>query len=155
VVSADGLLLRRTPPTGALPTITTPLAPTGSHVGGAARREVALLAGAPYGLLAKVASAGVSKTLGLMVTLRNGPAIYFGDDTKLSAKWAAATAALAAPDSAGADYIDVTDPGRPAAGTGADGASGTPAGGSTGAGTDAATTTTGDTGAAGSTGQTP
>jgi hypothetical protein len=36
----------------------------------------------------------------------------------MDAKWAAATAVLAEPTSAGASYIDVTDPSRPAAGVG-------------------------------------
>ena len=50
------------------------------------------------------------------------PEIYFGTPTLLHAKWVAATAVLAAPTSAGATYIDVTDPARPAAGVGAAGA---------------------------------
>ena len=59
-----------------------------------------------------------------MVTLRHGPAIYFGADSQLVEKWRAGDAPRwPIPTSAGADYIDVTDPGRPAAGTGSDGAS--------------------------------
>ena len=121
-VSANGTLLRKAAPSAALPQIATALAPTGSRVSGAAAHEVALLADAPYAMLARIATAGTSATLGLTVTLRNGPAIYFGNDDQLAAKWRAAIAALADSNSAGADYIDVTDPGRPAAGTGSDGA---------------------------------
>jgi cell division protein FtsQ len=141
-VSANGTLLRKASASASLPTISAALAPTGSQVTGAARREVALLADAPYALLAKIATAGSRRTLGLMVTLRDGPAIYFGGAAQLRQKWRAATLALAAPDSAGADYIDVTDPNRPAAGTGSDGASSP----SSGTAASSATVTTGDTG---------
>ena len=54
------------------------------------------------------------------VALRDGPLVYFGDDTQLAAKWRSAIRALADPTSAGASYIDVTDPNRPAAGAGSD-----------------------------------
>jgi cell division protein FtsQ len=121
-VSASGTLLRRSDATGTLPVITVPIAPAGRQVSGATAREVALLADAPYTLLDKIATAGTNRALGLMVTMRDGPTIYFGADAELAAKWRSATAALADPNSAGADYIDVTDPGRPAAGTGSDGA---------------------------------
>ena len=57
------------------------------------------------------------------MSLRDGPVVYFGSSDQLAAKWSAVTAVLASPTSAGADYIDVTDPGRPAAGTGSDTAS--------------------------------
>ena len=87
---------------------------------GAARTEVSLLAAAPYRLLARIATAGQAAGRGLTVSLRNGPAVYFGSADQLAAKWSAVTAVLASSTSAGADYIDVTDPGRPAAGTGAD-----------------------------------
>jgi hypothetical protein len=39
-----------------------------------------------------------------------------GDTRRLAAKWRAVVAVLADPGSVGASYIDVTDPGRPAAG---------------------------------------
>ena len=56
---------------------------------------------------------------GLVAQVRGGPSIYFGDATELPrAKWHPATAVLADPSSAGAAYIDVTDPVRPAAGAG-------------------------------------
>jgi hypothetical protein len=48
--------------------------------------------------------------------LRNGPSIYFGDPSRLEAKWASATLVLADSGSNGAVYIDVTDPNRPVAG---------------------------------------
>ena len=70
---------------------------------------------------------------GLVAQIRGGPSVYFGDDTELSQKWIAASVVLADPGSAGAEYIDVTDPQRPAAGSGSDGQS-TADGSSTGSG---------------------
>ena len=53
---------------------------------------------------------------GIVVELRDGPELIFGDATRVRAKWVAATRVLADPDSEGATYIDVRLPGRPAAG---------------------------------------
>ena len=49
------------------------------------------------------------------MTLRNGPLVYFGDNSLPHAKWDSAAAVLASPTSRGASYIDVSLPGRPAA----------------------------------------
>ena len=121
-VSADGTLLRDANLTGAgaLPTIALDVAPGGGRVDGAALDEVRLLAAAPYAFLARVSQVSSDSVHGLIAQLRNGPKLYFGVGTQLSAKWAAATTVLAAASSAGADYIDVTDPSRPAAGSGSD-----------------------------------
>jgi cell division protein FtsQ len=119
-VSADGTILHDVTPAGSLPTIALDVAPGGTHVSGAAMSEIRLLAAAPYALLAKVAGASSDPTHGLVAQLRNGPKVYFGAGENLAAKWAAAAAVLADPGSGGADYIDVTDPSRPAAGAGPD-----------------------------------
>jgi cell division protein FtsQ len=122
-VSAHGTLLRGVSPTSRpLPTITaasSSSAPAGT-VGGTARADVYLLGAAPYPIIAKLATAGWKPGRGLAVTLRDGPVVYFGDDTQLAAKWRSVIRVLADPSSAGASYIDVTDPNRPAAGTGSD-----------------------------------
>ena len=55
------------------------------------------------------------KTRGIVVRLRNAPAI-FGDATRVDAKWAAAAGVLADPASKGASYVDVRLPERPVAG---------------------------------------
>jgi cell division protein FtsQ len=120
-VAGDGTLLRDVPSGAQLPSIGLTVAPGGTHLTGMARSEVRMLAAAPYQLLAKVQLASSDSTHGLVAQLRNGPRVYFGGAGKLTAKWDAVTAVLAAPTSAGADYIDVTDPARPAAGTGSDG----------------------------------
>jgi cell division protein FtsQ len=140
VVSADGELLAHPAAGAPLPTIQLPVAPAGTQLRGRGEAQVRLLAAAPYPLLAKVAGASRSSAHGLSVTLRDGPAVYFGDGSRLAAKWRAAVAVLADPSSAGADYIDVTDPDRPAAGAGDDTASGAAA---TGDPADTSTSTAG------------
>ncbi len=121
-VSADGTLLHDTTVAGSLPTISLPVSPGGARVTGSTLQIVRLLAAAPYQLLPKLTQAG-SGAQGLEAQLRNGPKVYFGSDTDLGAKWAAAAAVLADPGAAGADYIDVTVASRPAAGAGSDTAS--------------------------------
>jgi cell division protein FtsQ len=120
-VAGDGTLLHDVTTDGPLPTIELTVAPGGTRLNGMASLEVRMLAAAPYQLLAKVQTASSDSTHGLVVQLRNGPRVYFGAADQLAAKWAALTAVLSAPSSAGADYIDVTVPDRPAAGTGSDG----------------------------------
>jgi cell division protein FtsQ len=134
--SGDGTLLRDVP-TGALPAI-----PVGSLPGGArvtdpsALESLALLAATPTRLLAKISQVTDSSSQGLVVQLRSGPSVDFGDDRGVDAKWVAATEVLADPSSAGASYIDVTDPSRPAAGVSAQAvaAAGLASSGSTGSG---------------------
>lgn len=117
--SADGTLLRDVP-TGSLPTIPLPSLPGGSRVNDQTAREaLTLLAATPQRLEAKISQVTTSQPHGLVVQLRSGPVIYFGTPTDLAAKWVAATEVLAAPGSADAAYIDVSDPGRPAAGVSA------------------------------------
>jgi cell division protein FtsQ len=116
--AGDGTLLRDVIPGASLPTIALGVAPGGTRLTGSARAEARLMAAAPYQLVAKVGQLSSDAAHGLVAQLRDGPSIYFGTDTQLGSKWAAAVAALASPDSDGAVYIDVTDPGRPVAGAG-------------------------------------
>ena len=53
---------------------------------------------------------------GLTVAMRNGLLAYFGDASRPHAKWLSLAQVLADPSSAGASYIDVRLPARPAAG---------------------------------------
>ncbi len=118
-VAGDGTLLRDAPATGQLPMIPLRAAPGGPRLSDSSDLEiVALLAAAPYQMLSQVTEA-TNSSRGLVAQLRNGPSIYFGDAGRLRAKWIAAGAVLASSTSAGAQYIDVTDPGRPAAGASA------------------------------------
>jgi cell division protein FtsQ len=114
-VAGDGTLLHDVG-ASSLPTIPLQVAPGGTHLTGLALSEAQLLAAGPYQFLTRISSVQDSASHGLQAKLRSGPRIFFGDSGQLAAKWAAATAVLADPGSANADYIDVTDPSRPAAG---------------------------------------
>jgi hypothetical protein len=87
-------------------------------------REVALLAVAPGQLIPRLSQVTSGPPHGLTAQLRNGPTLYFGDASRLNAKWIAVSQVLGDPGSTGAAYIDVTDPDRPAAGSGPDQATG-------------------------------
>ncbi len=118
-VAADGTLLHDLAPAAmaALPTVPVKALPGGTRLTEPdAVSAVKVLAAAPYAMLAKVQQVTSDPSHGLVVQLRSGPSLYFGDTTRLVAKWAAAAAVLADPGSAGASYIDLTDPVRPAAG---------------------------------------
>ncbi len=119
-VSSDGTLLRGVSNADALPTITLGVPPGGARLSGYALSEVQLLAAAPYPLLDRIRTVSDGPAHGLTVELRSGPSLYFGSTGRLGAKWTAATAVLGSSYSAGAMYVDVTDPKRPAAGAGAD-----------------------------------
>jgi len=119
-VSPDGTLLHDVTPSGPLPTIVLPVPPGGARLTGPAADEVRLLAAAPYRLLARVATVSTGSAHGLTAVLRAGPSLYFGTVGQLALKWSAATGVLADHGSAGALYIDVSVPARPAAGGASD-----------------------------------
>ncbi|HLH66563.1 MAG TPA: hypothetical protein VKV27_12760 [Solirubrobacteraceae bacterium] len=125
-VADDGVLLRDQAPTAALPVIQLAAEPPGERVTGAALQEVLLLADAPRALLRHVQSVWSDPVHGLVAQLRDGPRVYFGAAAQLAAKWSAVVDVLGSPSSAGASYIDVTVPQRPAAGAGSDGSASPP-----------------------------
>jgi cell division protein FtsQ len=146
-VASDGTLLHADSALGSLPTIPLGVAPGGARLTGWARTAVSLLAVAPYQLIPHIQQVVENPNHGLTAELRNGPSIYFGSAQQLSAKWTAAAAVLAASTSAGASYVDVSDPARPAAGvTGAQGTASSSDAGTTAASTDAGTGQTTPTG---------
>jgi cell division protein FtsQ len=117
-VSASGELLR--PPThadGRLPQLPVRVLGGRRRVTNPGTRAVlSVLARAPWPMVGRIARAHDSAQRGIVLSLRNGPELLFGSPTNLGAKWAAALAVLAASTSAGAAYVDVSDPARPAAG---------------------------------------
>jgi cell division protein FtsQ len=114
--AGDGTVLHDVA-TGSLPVIAVPVLPGGSQVTERpALQALALLSVGPPRLLSRITEVTTDPSHGLVAQLRSGPSIYFGDGTQLDAKWVAATEVLADPSSAGATYIDVTDPARSAAG---------------------------------------
>lgn len=136
-VAGDGTLLHSTPVTSVLPAVPLAVAPGGARLSDpAALGAVAVLAAAPPAFLRHISQVSDTASHGLVAQLRSGPSIYFGQPTRLAAKWVAVEAVLADSGSAGAAYIDVTDPQRPAAGAGTAGT------GTSGAATAATTPTT-------------
>jgi cell division protein FtsQ len=114
-VAADGTVLRGSATQG-LPLIAVGAAPAGGAVSDRrAQRAIALLAAAPAALRAKVQRVYAGPR-GLTAPLVDGPVLYFGGPERLRAKWTAAARVLADRSSAGATYLDLRLPERPAAG---------------------------------------
>lgn len=118
-VTGDGTLLPKVAVNGSLPLIALDEPPIGERlIQQSALSAARLLAAAPHQLLARLDEVTTVAGHGLVAQIRNGPSVYFGDSSQARAKWLALVAVLANPSSAGALYIDVTDPVRPAAGAG-------------------------------------
>lgn len=116
-VSADGTLLPRLAAVHGLPLLALSVLPGGPRLSDPqSLQELAVAAAAPKAMRARITLIRLIAGQGLVVTLRRGPALYLGSATNLRAKWDAAVTVLADPGSTGASYIDVSDPGRPAAG---------------------------------------
>jgi cell division protein FtsQ len=123
VVDQSGALLPDAPISGHLPLLQVGVGEGQQSLqdrGGAGAQAIALLAAAPWQMLTRLAWVRVAAGDGLVAGLRSGPELVFGDATRLALKWAAVDAVLADGSAAGASYVDVTDPARPAAGTGQD-----------------------------------
>jgi hypothetical protein len=115
-VTGDGTLLHDVA-AGSLPQVPVRLLPGGSEVADRPTLDaLALLSVTPARMLSRIAQVTDGSAHGLVAQLRSGPSIYFGDASELDAKWIAATEVLADPSSAGAIYVDVSDPSRPVAG---------------------------------------
>ena len=78
--------------------------------------SVSIVAAAPESLLPRIAGVRWDRELGAVVSMRRGPDLYFGAADDLAAKWAAVVTVLADPATAGARYVDVRVPRRPAVG---------------------------------------
>lgn len=116
-VAADGSLLPGVPPKGSLPTIEIAGGfPARQVEAGAALDAVRVAGGAPSVITARLEKVAHQRGRGVVVHVKNGPELVFGDPGRVAAKWAAAIRVLADRDAAGAEYIDVRIPERPAAG---------------------------------------
>ncbi|MEI6447264.1 MAG: cell division protein FtsQ/DivIB, partial [Actinomycetes bacterium] len=89
-----------------------------------AMQAVSIVAAAPESLLPRIAGVRWDAERGAVITMRRGPELYFGDADQLKAKWAAVVTVLADPATAGARYVDVRVPRRPAVGGGQGGVQG-------------------------------
>jgi cell division protein FtsQ len=116
-VSASGVVLGTARASEALPALTSSVQLTpGERV-----REPALVAdlavlGAAPARLAKEVERVYTGRKGLTLAMHGGLLAYFGDASRSHAKWIAFARVLADSSSAGASYIDVRSPERPAAG---------------------------------------
>jgi len=116
-IAADGAIVHGLDSTAqSLPSFTAAEVPSTKSVRDPASLDaLEVLDIAPAALRKTIARVGPGPG-GLTVYLRNGPSLYFGDTTRLHAKWAAAARVLEDPQSLGAAYLDVRLPDRPAAG---------------------------------------
>jgi cell division protein FtsQ len=116
-VAASGVVLGTARSSEALPTLTSAVQLTpGQRV-----REPALVAdlavlGAAPARLAKQVERAYNGPKGLTLVMHGGLLAYFGDASRPHAKWISLARVLADSSSAGASYIDVRSPERPAAG---------------------------------------
>ncbi len=121
-VAADGVALGPGLLSASLPTVHAsgaaaailPLAGRGVR-GVMLRAQLAVLGAAPR-VLARLITGCYSGPQGVTIVLAGRVRAYFGDATTPHAKWLSLARVLADPSSAGASYVDVRVPERPAAG---------------------------------------
>jgi len=116
-VGAEGGVLKGVPVAKTLPTVELKGGLPEEQLGpGLPLRVVAVLAGAPEALRPKLGKGTQEAGRGLVVQLRDGPDLIFGNTSDLAAKWIAAARVLADSASRGASYVDLRLPDRPVAG---------------------------------------
>ncbi len=116
-VAADGTVLRGLPVEGRQPTVRADGGLRGERLRDAEALSAARVAGAaPAVLHRRIEEVAARREEGIVVELRDGPELIFGEPTRTRAKWTAAARVLADPKAEGASYVDVRIPGRPAAG---------------------------------------
>ncbi|MCW3020386.1 MAG: Cell division septal protein-like protein [Solirubrobacterales bacterium] len=116
-VAADGVVLGPALLSGSLPSVTgTVELAAGKRVSDATLLGALAVLGAAPAPLARLTERAFTGSHGLTVAMRNGLLVYFGDATRPHAKWLSLARVLADPSSAGASYVDVRLPSRPAAG---------------------------------------
>ena len=121
-VAADGVILGPSLLSSSLPTLrggsgaSAPSGVIGRPVHGSSlEAALAVLGAAPTRMASDVVRV-FNGPEGVTVAMRNGLTVYFGDATRPHAKWISLARVLADPSSAGASYVDVRLPERPAAG---------------------------------------
>jgi cell division protein FtsQ len=116
-LATDGVVLGPAHASASLPTlaVTLPLSPGERVHSPKLLAALAVLGAVPTPLAHDVVRA-YTGTKGLTVVLHGGLSAYFGDASRPHAKWLALARVLADTGSAGASYVDVRVPDRPAAG---------------------------------------
>lgn len=119
-LAADGVVLGRSLVSSSLPVIDGSRFP-GKHISEAPISQYLAILGAAPAPFQKLLTRIFTGPKGITVRARNGMLIYFGDATRPHAKWLSLARVLLAPSSAGATYVDVRLPERPAAGMSGEG----------------------------------
>jgi cell division protein FtsQ len=116
-VAADGVVLGPGLLSASLPTVNGSTVPAaGARLSNPALLAPLAVLGAAPSPLARLVSRVFSGPKGLTLAISNGLLAYFGDQERPHAKWLSLARVLADPSSAGASYVDVRLPERPAAG---------------------------------------
>lgn len=116
-VAASGVVLGTARAAEALPILESSVQLTpGERVRDAKLLDDLTVLGAAPARLSKDVERAYSGPKGLTLVLHGGLLAYFGDSSRPHAKWISLTRVLADSSSAGASYIDVRSPERPAAG---------------------------------------
>ncbi len=116
-VAADGVVLGPSLLSASLPTVTAPSEPApGQTVAGPTLLASLTILGAAPAPLARHVKSVFTGPRGVTVAMANGLLVYFGDGSLPHAKWLSLARVLSDPSSAGASYVDVRLPSRPAAG---------------------------------------
>jgi cell division protein FtsQ len=116
-VAANGVALGPGLASGSLPTVSGATLPApGRRLHDGALLGALTVLGAAPSPLAKQVTRAYSTSKGLTLAMHSGLIVYFGDASRPHAKWLSLARVLADPSSAGASYVDVRLPERPAAG---------------------------------------
>lgn len=116
-VASDGTVLGPAWLSSALPLVSSAIEPAaGARLSQGFALEAVTVLGAAPPALAKHVTRVYNGPEGLTVAMGNGLLVYFGDSTRPHAKWMSLARVLASPNTAGALYVDVRLPERPAAG---------------------------------------
>jgi cell division protein FtsQ len=121
-LAADGVVLGASFLSSSLPVVsigglrTTSVPAIGRRVQPGQLRQALTALGAAPAPIAPLVQRAYWGPQGLTFALRGGVLAYFGDATRPHAKWLSLVRVLADPSSAGASYVDVRLPERPAAG---------------------------------------
>ena len=114
-VAADGSVLPTLRVEGeALPRLSVAELPTTGRLSGEALDEAIAIGAAPAPLRPLIEDASVSPDYGVVLTMRGGIDLRFGETTGMGAKWAAAAAILADRRLTSLDYVDARVAERPA-----------------------------------------
>jgi cell division protein FtsQ len=117
IAAGDGTVLRAARSRRGLPLVhARESATAGAFASRAVLPPLRVAGDAPAALVGRLERIRVERARGIVVDVRDGPVLIFGSDRRAEAKWVAATRVLADPSAAGASYIDVRLPERPAAG---------------------------------------